>query len=208
MSQPAPTNKKEEVVTISDNLTNNTPTTNNTTNANANNNTNNKQQQRRGTTKFKAPESFNKSVTKGLEFAPYAKNMVNGNIYILFILGIVALAMAQNRIADLAFATIPGIYCICLSIFLYIWHFISEFDKEDKSVDAILSPKGWPGPICTVLSLFNLHAVQCVFCALASVYCFFCVQTAICGAPMVFAAILYLIAAIRRERSRKITGII
>ncbi|EFC46714.1 predicted protein [Naegleria gruberi] len=159
-------------------------------------------------TKYKPPESVNKALSKGLQFAPYARNMVNGDIYILFIFGIVAIAMAQDRTTSLPWATVPGIYCVVLSIFLYIWHFISEFTKTDKSVDSVLAPKGWPKIICMILSAFNYNPVQCVFCAIASVYCFFCVQTAICGVPLVMASILYLIASIRREASAKITGLI
>ncbi|KAG2389437.1 hypothetical protein C9374_013997 [Naegleria lovaniensis] len=166
------------------------------------------QQQQKKVTKYKAPESINKSLTKGLQFAPFARNLVNADIYILFIMGIVACAMAQDYSRSIPWALAPGIYCILLSIFLYIWHFISEFTKVDKSVDAVLAPKGWPKAVCMVLSAFNYNPVQCIFCAVASVYCFFCVQTAICGCPLVMAAILYLVASIRREASQKITGII
>ena len=148
-----PQEKKEEVITIQSE-----PST---------------QQQKKPAgkvTKYKAPESVNKSLSKGLQFAPFARNMVNADMYILFILGIVAIAMAQNRTTSWPWATVPGIYCIVLSLFLYVWHFVSEYSKEDKSVDAVLAPKGWPKPICMVLSAFNWNPIQCVFCAMYVVF--------------------------------------
>ncbi|EFC45728.1 predicted protein [Naegleria gruberi] len=114
--------------------------------------------------KYKPPESMAVTLSKGLEFAPLARVLVNSNIYFLFIFGLVAILMAQDRSSSMAFTTAPGIYCIVLAIFIYIGHFVGEFTKQDKSVDSILRPRGWPQVVCITLSTFNLNPVQCVFC--------------------------------------------
>ena len=100
-----------------------------------------------------------------LQFAPVARILQNGSIYILFICGFTALVMKPS---DPVWAsTLPGVYCILLSIVLYFWCFFSEYTQEDKSsVEAILNSNMWPKHVRQVLSAINRNEVQCALNAM------------------------------------------
>ena len=100
-----------------------------------------------------------------LQFAPVARILQNGSIYILFICGFTALVMKPS---DPVWAsTLPGVYCILLSIILYIWCFFSEYTKEDKSsVESILNSNMWPKHVRQVLSVINRNEFQCALNAM------------------------------------------
>ena len=154
--------------------------------------------------KYKPPPK--KSVTAGLEFAPFARHIVTANMYILFLLGTVDLAMKQ-RMKFLG----SGIYALCLCVIIYVWHFISDFNTQEKledNIDANLEPRGWPKIICVVLTFFANYLVQSIICVMMSVYLCFSPQTVLCGIVFVLAAIFYFVGFVRREKPKPITGII
>jgi hypothetical protein len=158
----------------------------------------------RASSKYKPVQK--KSISAGLQFAPFARHVATANIYILLMLGIVDLAMKQ-RMKFLG----SGIYAICVAIIVYCWHFISDFNTQEKledSVEANLEPRGWPKIICIVLTFFANYLVQAILCAGLSVYLFFSPQTLLCGIIFVIAALLYLVGFIRRENPKPITGIV
>ncbi|KAG2383404.1 hypothetical protein C9374_004075 [Naegleria lovaniensis] len=118
----------------------------------------------RSQSKYKPPVKSN-PLLDGLQFAPIARNLQVSSIYILFICGFTALVMIPTDPIWLSY--IPGAYCILLSFVLYVWCFVSEFNKEDKlTVEEILNPKQWPQPLRKVLSAMNRNEVQCVLCFL------------------------------------------
>ena len=156
------------------------------------------------TSKYKPPKS--KSVTDGLQLAPFARYIVTANMYILFILGVIDLVMTQ-RMKYLG----PGIYAILVSFLIYFWHFISDFNVEEKletSVEANLEPRGWPKWICFPLTIFANYLIQSILCLCLSVYLCFSPQTALGAFGFVAASVLYLVGFLRREKPKPITGII
>ncbi|KAL0486046.1 cytochrome b-245 light chain [Acrasis kona] len=148
-------------------------------------------------------EKKKRCCTIDLEFGPYAKSVAQAAMYILVILGAITLGMS-SRMANLG----PGIYCFCVSIILYVHHFIEGFNKVDKSTDAILHNKGWNKYLCLVLNVIHHHAVSFIATLLLSGYLFTCVQTAMGGGVLVISSVLYLIALINGESIKPITGII
>jgi hypothetical protein len=154
----------------------------------------------RSKSKYKSPPQTN--VHSELEFAPYARHVAVATQYILVICGIITLGMTQ-RMTYLG----PGIYCFCVAILLYVWHFIGEFNKVDKSSEGILENRGWPSIICKILTVLNHHAISFIATLLLSGYLFTCTQTALAGGSLIISSFLYLIAVIRREKLRPITGL-
>lgn len=153
--------------------------------------------------KFKPPPQL--SVTDSLEFAPFARNVATASMYLLLMLGIVDLSMSQ-RMNYLG----PGIYAICVAIFIYIWHFISDcntVEKLEEDVDANLDPRGWPKFVCVILTFFANYLIQGIGCACLSVYLCFSPQTLLGAISLNIGAILYFISFIRREKPKPITGI-
>ncbi|KAL9644617.1 hypothetical protein ABK040_015356 [Willaertia magna] len=112
-------------------------------------------------TKYKTPKKTN-PLFVGLEFASVGRNLLISEIYILFICGIISVSM--DRTDPIWNTTIPGAYCLALSILIYIWGYISEFNKEDKSVEEILNPRQWPEKVRLVLGILNRNESQCIFC--------------------------------------------
>jgi hypothetical protein len=151
--------------------------------------------------KFKPPDQ--KGILDELCFAPYARNVAVSMQYLLVMCGIVTLSMAKN-VQNLG----PGIYAILVAVLIYVWHFISDFNKVDKTSAGMLDDKGWHPIVCKVLTVLNHNAVAFVGTLLLSGYLFACVQTAIAGGGLVFSSFLYMIALIRREKTKAITGLI
>eukprot|EP01027_Heterolobosea_sp_BB2_P002967 GEZU01004468.1.p1 GENE.GEZU01004468.1~~GEZU01004468.1.p1 ORF type:complete len:194 (-),score=27.93 GEZU01004468.1:201-782(-) len=159
------------------------------------------------TAKYKAPEQ--NQLSKGLQFAPFAKNATDSAIILLIGFGITSVATVDQYVKGEYYlwwdSFAPGLYSICVGFFWMIVHFFGNYTKEDKSADA--STRYWHPAIRKTLSIFQLHLVRFFLLFAGSVYCFFSYHTMLCGATMIFAAVLYLIAAIRGERWRPITGL-
>jgi hypothetical protein len=154
----------------------------------------------RAASKFTPPQK--KGILDELQFAPYARHINTAMVYILVMCGIVTLAMT-TRLQNLG----PGIYSFLVAILIYVWHFIGDFNKVDKTSEGMLENKGWHPIICKILTILNHNAFAFIGTLLLSGYLFACVQTAIAGGGLVFAALLYLIALIRREKTKPITGL-
>jgi hypothetical protein len=154
----------------------------------------------RSTSKFTPPPK--KGILDELQFAPYARHVNTAMVYVLVMVGIVTLAMT-TRMQNLG----PGIYAFCAAILIYVWHFIGDFNKVDKTAEGMLENKGWPTIVCKVLTILNHNAFACIGTLLLSGYLFACVQTAVAGGGLVLASFLYLIALIRREKTKPITGL-
>lgn len=149
-----------------------------------------------------APKRWRKKCTTDYEFGPYGRHVSHAAIYVLVLLGVITLGMT-TRMAYLG----QGIYAILVAIIIYIWHFIGDFNKVDRSTEAFLESRGWNKYVCKVLTILNHHAISFICTLLLSGYLFSCVQTAVGGGMLVISSALYLIALINAENVAPITGL-
>jgi hypothetical protein len=162
----------------------------------------NKDRGNRGARNNEAPKRWRKKCTTDYEFGPYARHVAHAAIYVLIILGVITLGMT-TRMTYLG----QGIYAICVAIIIYIWHFIGDFNKVDRSTEAFLERRGWNKYVCKVLTILNHHAISFVATLLLSGYLFSCVQTAVGGGMLIISSALYLAGLINAENVPNITGL-
>jgi hypothetical protein len=150
-------------------------------------------------TEYKPSDDYQAKV----EFGSLARQMVTAGMYLSFLSGVVTICMTTRK---LYYGV--GIYAMLVSFLIYAWHFVTDFNKEDKSSEAFLDNRGWHPLICRILTFLQAFWLQGILSLFLSVYLFFCVQTAIAGGCFVIAGIVFLLAGIHREHPPQITGVL
>ena len=79
--------------------------------------------------------------------------------------------------------------------------------REEDENKNILEDMEWPKFIRAPLNVAQNSLIQALACTVMSVFLFFGFQTAICGACLLLAALMFFIGFCRGEKVKPITGI-
>eukprot|EP00761_Pharyngomonas_kirbyi_P008740 gb/GECH01008752.1/.p1 GENE.gb/GECH01008752.1/~~gb/GECH01008752.1/.p1 ORF type:complete len:135 (+),score=15.06 gb/GECH01008752.1/:1-405(+) len=113
--------------------------------------------------KYKSPDEL--QATANLTFAPFGKNVSDGAVYLCWITGLITAAMDSRNVA-------VGCYTFGIGFIIAFLNWVSQFNKEDKSVNAILYPREWPKPIRLTLTFFQWNIVRFILFSLYVDYIF------------------------------------
>lgn len=123
------------------------------------------------------------------------------------VLGLIAIFLPENMTRNPKWLG-PAIYTTLIPVIIGILNCMSQFDKVDKSTEAILAAKEWSKWITIPMDILLHTVTQGIIMILLSVYTFFCPQTVFAGVCLVVTGLTYWISVCHCEKPNKITGLV
>ena len=152
------------------------------------------------------------ALAKSLQFYPLAEFMMRGTVPMLMGLGFVSsvswfiptiLRTAPDANEVIFLDVLPGLYTFAIGLFWFAVNLLSNFTAENKKGEDLV----WPKWLCWPLSILTIHWFRWPALTIMSLPMYLSVPTQIGGLCVLSCAICYLIASIRLEKWKFVTGI-